>query len=132
MRRIVLSCVLMVAGCAAPVAYQGPMPAGLVDPQPVGGDPCPSCAFTADRSIRGSLKVSTGYGSTHFPIQWMKAIYLEDGVVQGTDELDVGDGTPDEHIDHAVGAGTFDEILLQWQDAEDVVETSDHSIPFET
>lgn len=117
---------------AGEVQYAGPLPDKAITPQDNIPWPCPSCALAVEGEIRGMLKTSTGYGSGHFPIQWMKAIYKDGGIVQGTEWIDIGDGTPYELIQHEVNMPSFDEILIQWKDAEDVIETLTESIPFES
>lgn len=34
--------------------------------------PCPSCALTVDRTIRGTLEVNGGYGASQVPLRCMK------------------------------------------------------------
>ncbi len=94
--------------------------------------PCPSCVFTEDGAIRGKLKVSPEFGASRFPILWLRAIYWDAGEVQGTEPIDIGEGTPGQQIDHTVGiTSSFDAIHLQWKDAQHVVEVSADGLLFD-
>lgn len=111
--------------------YGGPVPAAGIDPQPL-GRPCPGCAYTTSDTIRGRIKDSVDFPAGLFPLQWMKAVYKDNGVVQGVEVIDIDDGSNGTDFEHPVGATTFDEIYLEWLDAEDTQGITDESIPFET
>jgi hypothetical protein len=53
-------------------------------------------------------------------------------VVQDVEVIDIDDGSNGTEFEHPVGATTFDEIYLEWLDAEDEQGVTDESIPFET
>lgn len=111
--------------------YSGPLPAAGIDPQPR-PLPCPGCAYTTSDTIRGRIKDSVDFPAGLFPLQWMKAVYKDNGVVQGVEVIDIDDGSNGTDFEHPVGVTTFDEIYLEWLDAEDTQGITDESIPFET
>ncbi len=116
---------------AAEVPYTGPLPTDAIEAFANNPWPCPSCMYRSNGKIQGTLQTSTGFGSAHFPIQWMKAIYKDGGVVQSTEWIDIDDGVVNTAISHPVGELYFDEILIQWKDAENVIDVTIEGIPFE-
>lgn len=115
------------------VTYGGQLPAGPIEEHDQGTGPCPTCMYDMSlNAIIGELDSSASFGSGRFPVQWMKAVYKNNGVVQSTELIDIGAGNIGANIVHEVGETTFDEVFLQWKDVENVIEMGTESLLFES
>lgn len=126
---------MMGAACTSPQVspeegrYTGPLPQRPITAQPL-GRPCPGCAV-ASGHIVGTLKDSEDFPASRFALQWLKAVYSLDGQVQGTEWIDISGGGLNKTIDHAIGAYSYDEVFLQWMDAQSNIGITEEGIPID-